>query len=252
MEKIRVSVVSYINSLPFMYGLLHSPLLSHITLSVDTPAGCADALLSGHADLGIVPVAVIPLLPERHIVSDYCLGSDNSIRTVVLAGNTELKKIKKIFLDPESRTSNKLVRILCEQYWKIEVEWLQPSVPAMPDMIGDTCASVIIGDKAFAAGKHYSHVYDLAEQWIAFSKLPFVFACWLSVKKLPQPFIANFNKALAEGLRHKKEALSLKDNISNIATEQELEEYLTKNVSYHFDRRKQKSLQMFLEYMHGH
>ena len=56
MDKIRVSAISYLNSIPFVYGLENSPLLSEIELSLDIPSECAQKLFDNKVDLGLVPL----------------------------------------------------------------------------------------------------------------------------------------------------------------------------------------------------
>jgi len=42
MSKIRVSAVSYTNTLPFLQGIRNSDVMNDIELSVDFPAECAE------------------------------------------------------------------------------------------------------------------------------------------------------------------------------------------------------------------
>ena len=51
----RVSAVSYLNTSPLVWGMLHGPGRDLFDLEFLTPAGCADQLASGSADIGIVP-----------------------------------------------------------------------------------------------------------------------------------------------------------------------------------------------------
>ena len=102
---IKVSCVSYLNSQPFIYGLKNNSIINEIELSLDVPSVCAEKILSGKADIGLIPVAVIPQLKESHIISDYCIGADGKVETVLLLSDVPLEKIKSILLDYQSRTS---------------------------------------------------------------------------------------------------------------------------------------------------
>ena len=58
--KVKISAVSYLNTLPFMHGIKNDEnLLTEIELSEDFPSVCADKLISGEVDLGLIPVAEI-------------------------------------------------------------------------------------------------------------------------------------------------------------------------------------------------
>ena len=73
MEKVKITAVSYLNTKPLLYGLLQSEVAKQIDLSLDIPAVCAQKLLNQEADLGLVPVAIIPELDTPHIISDFCI-----------------------------------------------------------------------------------------------------------------------------------------------------------------------------------
>ncbi len=121
MQKIKISSVSYINSLPFIYGIENSIFLNgnHI-LYKDSPANCADKLISNTIDLGLIPVAEILKIKNPQIISDYCIGAVGKVRTVLLLSQVPLSEINTILLDYESRTSVNLVKVLAEEFWKIK------------------------------------------------------------------------------------------------------------------------------------
>ena len=48
----------------------------------DYPARLAEMLINDEIDLGLIPVAVIPQLPDYHIVGDYCIGTEGEIASV--------------------------------------------------------------------------------------------------------------------------------------------------------------------------
>mgnify|MGYP005723559911 FL=1 len=68
MGKIKVSVVSYLNSKPFVYGLKHSPIINNIELDEDMPSITALKLIEGNVDVGLVPVAAIPKLNDLSLI----------------------------------------------------------------------------------------------------------------------------------------------------------------------------------------
>src|SRR5437870_6994776 len=54
-KRLRVCAVSYLNTAPLVWGMLHGPQQGIFDLEFRIPAGCADQLASGAADVGIVP-----------------------------------------------------------------------------------------------------------------------------------------------------------------------------------------------------
>jgi chorismate dehydratase len=246
MNSIKISLVSYLNSKPFLYGFDHFKFQTDIDLVLDIPSVCAQKLMNGKADLGLVPVAILPEMKECHIISEYCIGAEGKVGSVILYSQVPLNEIKNILLDYQSETSIVLVRILAKYFWKIDPQWTKATINYENKVSADT-AAVIIGDRAFGIEEQYTYSYDLAEEWQKFTQLPFVFACWVANKKLPESFLKEFNQALKYGLDNRpslvNELIKNNDFPFDVAT------YLTENIKYDFDSAKKKALDLFLNYM---
>lgn len=238
--KVRVSAISYLNTAPFVYGLENHPVSGMIEVEYVPPAVTAAKLISGEADLGLVPVAMIRRIPNPVIVSQYCIGAEGPVASVLLCSGKSLDKIEKIYMDTESRTSVLLARILCEQYWKISPQFEDYNFgKSKPD---SAASYILIGDKALKHASDFAYVYDMAEEWINFKKLPFVFACWTANKDLDPSFIASFNDALKLGLDN------MEKSVKRFANEFEPEyaiKYLKENISYNLDADKRAGLSEF-------
>ena len=199
-KKYKVVAVSYLNTKPLLWGLLNTPeIAEQIELTLAIPSVCAAWLQAGEADLGLVPVAILPELENAQILSDYCIGAVGKVATVCIFSHVPIEKITHLYLDYHSRTSVELAQILLREYWKI-TPTLLPTYEGFEEHIGGTQAAVIIGDRAIMQLKKFEYVYDLAEIWQQHTRLPFVFAAWVSQKTLPDDFIAAFNAALARGI----------------------------------------------------
>ena len=245
MEKIKVSAVSYLNSKPFINGLQHSEVLNAIDLQLDIPSDCAQKLIDGKVDIGLIPVAVIPKLKEHHIITDYCIGAEGKVASVILYSNVPLNMIKTVLLDYQSRTSVTLVRVLAKNFWKINPEWINATAD-FENNIKDDTAAVIIGDRTFGLENKYAYMYDLAEEWQKFTKLPFVFACWVANKQLPDTFINQFNKALQFGLDNRNILIEELEASKKYNTD--ISFYLHTSIQYNYDDAKKKALALFLKY----
>ena len=245
MEKIKVSAVSYLNSKPFINGLQHSDVLNAIDLQLDIPSDCAQKLIDRKVDIGLIPVAVIPKLKEYHIITDYCIGAEGKVASVILYSNVPLNRIKTVLLDYQSRTSVTLVRVLANNFWKINPEWINATAD-FENNIKDDTAAVIIGDRTFGLENKYAYMYDLAEEWQKFTKLPFVFACWVANKQLPDTFINQFNKALQFGLDNRNILIEELEASKKYNTD--ISYYLHTSIQYYYDDAKKKALALFLKY----
>ena len=241
---LKISAVSYLNTVPFVHGLKQSALIHNIDLQLDYPSICADKLINGTVDLALVPVVVIPKLKDSHIISDYCIGADGAVDTVCLYSDVPITQIESIGLDYQSRTSVALLKILLKEYWQLKPELTKVDIGFEYSIKGNH-AALVIGDRAFAMNTKYAYIYDLSVIWKEMTGLPFVFAAWVANKKLPQNFISNFNTVLEKGLSDIDRALALEgDNYPNCTNP---EDYLNNKISYNLDSEKKKGMELFLK-----
>src|SRR3979411_624059 len=55
MDKLRISVVEFLNTAPLVWGFTDGPLAGKYDLSFAVPSQCAEDLKAGRADVGIIP-----------------------------------------------------------------------------------------------------------------------------------------------------------------------------------------------------
>ncbi|MEP7165060.1 MAG: menaquinone biosynthesis protein [Ferruginibacter sp.] len=242
-KKVKTGSVSYLNAKPLIYGFEKGMMNDEVDLVIDHPAAIARQLMEDEIDIGLVPVAIIPLLKEYYIVSDYCIGSDGEVASVCLFSDVPLAEIETILLDYQSKTSVALLKILLKQHWNISPVLID-ATESYENNISGTTAGLVIGDRAFRQRLRSTYIYDLGLAWKAMTGLPFVYAAWVSNKKLTEKFKADFNKANEAGL----------DNIEAVIKEIDydifdLHAYYSKNISYRLDALKEEGLQLFLKYI---
>ncbi len=244
MELLKISAVSYLNTYPFVYGLLQSGFLNNFRLDLDVPSICAAKLAKGESDIALMPVGAIPDLTKYEIISGYCIGAVSKVKTVLLLSQKPLQEIREIWLDNDSRTSVQLARILARDYWRINPVWKNLH-PGLNHEENSMESIVAIGDKTFSLKKKYRYIYDLAEEWMKFSSLPFVFAAWLTKNQLPESTLNSLNQALEFGVMHINETLEFfKDKLPE---GEDCYSYLNENISYTFDEKKKKGMKLFLD-----
>jgi len=241
LKKIKVGIVNYLNTKPLLYGLERQPINDMIELVGDYPAKLSQMLLEDEIDVGLVPVAVLPKLPEYYFVADYCIGTEGEIASVALFSDVPMNEIKKVYLDYQSRTSVELLKYLMKEYWGINPEIVEATDENYRQEIKGTTAGLVIGDRAFEQRKISNFIYDLGSEWRAITGLPFVFAAWVSIKKLPDDFITLFNEANATGLQQIDEIVT-----ANPFDLYDLKKYYNLHLSYRLDSQKQKGLDLFL------
>ncbi len=241
---IKISAVSFTNTIPFIYGLQHHPIKNEIDLSLDVPSLCAQKLIENKVDIGLIPVAAILDLPEHYIISDYCIGANGAVNSVFIFSNCPIADVEYLQLDPQSRSSNNLALVLLKNYWKVQPE-LVVKAKEYGRSLHPKTAFVQIGDRTFGKIDQHSFVYDLAAEWKNFTGLEFVFAAWVSNKKLENSFIEKLNSALKLGLDSR---LKIFENME-MRKDFDLVDYLMHKIDYHLTENKKEALLLFHKYI---
>ena len=244
MEKIRIFAVSYTNTKPFIYGIQHTSIIDQIDLSLDIPSDCAQKLIDDKVDIGLIPVAAALNLPEWHIVSDYCIGANGAVNSVFIFSNCDIHEVKTIQLDPQSRSSNNLAKVLMKHFWKVELQQVV-NAPDYAQSADPHTAFVQIGDRTFGKKQQFKYVYDLAEEWQKMTGLPFMFAAWISNKPISQEFADQFNVSLKYGLDQRPELLKELPRRDDF----DLDDYLMHKLDFNLTEDKKKALYLFLDYI---
>ncbi len=238
MTRIKISAVSYTNTLPFLQGIRSSSLMDQIDLSLDYPAECARKVITNEVDMGIIPVAALIDIPDAHIIGDYCIGTEGKVDSVFIFSDKPIEEVDSIKLDYQSKTSNGLARILLKHYWKRDVRIVQD---------GEADAYVLIGDRTFGKKGKVPYAYDLGYYWKQFTGLPFAFAVWVANRELPPVFVAGFNRALANGIAHAA------DVIEGLPVYEDFDylDYLTNSLNFHLTDKKREAISKYLELYKG-
>lgn len=239
--KIKLGAVSYLNTKPLLYGIEHNEIINKIELVLGYPAQLAAQLQSGEIDMALLPVAAMASVDGARIVSNYGIAANGNVASVAIFSQVPMEEITSVYLDYQSRTSVRLAQLLLENHWNKKVEY-KPATEHYIEYINGTNAGVIIGDRALKQLDNFNYVYDLAEAWKDYTSLPFVFAAWVANKELPADFLAAFDAANAEGLKH----------IDNVVAANpfpffDLKRYYTEHIHYHLDEEKRKGLNKFLQ-----
>lgn len=217
--------------------------MGRLELTIDYPSIIAQDLVTGDSDMGLVPVAIIPRLPEYHINGGYCIGAEQEVASVCLFSEVPLEDVRTILLDYQSRTSVALLKVLLRFYWRRTPTFVNTHEDYRARIKGTT-AGLVIGDRALEQRRTSPYIYDLASAWRAFTGLPFVFAAWISNRPIDEAFIRVFDEACGVGIRRLEEVLA-----ENPYPVYDLHTYYTRNISYELTAKKREGLALFLHYI---
>ncbi|HZH88815.1 MAG TPA: menaquinone biosynthesis protein [Chitinophagaceae bacterium] len=241
---INVAAVSYLNTKPLLHGIQRSPIKDKINLNLDYPSRIAEGLMNGQYDVGLVPVAIIPELPNWFLVSDYGIAAHGPVASVSIFSEKPIEELDTIYLDYQSRTSVRLAQVLVREYLKLSHIKFEAAPDNYIDLIKDNVGGVIIGDRALIHKHRFAYDFDLAEHWYHFTKKPFVFAAWISTKPLPEKFIQAFNEANREGLNQLDQVIQ-----ENPIDYYDLHTYYIRDIKYFIGKEEKEGLDAFLSYI---
>lgn len=187
---LRIGTVSYLNSVPLNEGLYDHP---EVELHQYVPSYLARELADGAVDIGLVPVVEALRHGGYRIFPDAAIGCVGEVLSVKILSDVPIADIRSVRLDPSSRTSNALTRVLLEGSYSLSPRYLDTD---SPDETAD--ATVIIGDPALRHTRKPHAELDLGQAWYKATGLPFVFAVWVG---RPDVATARASAILAESKR---------------------------------------------------
>lgn len=199
----RVAVISYLNTVPLVWGLENGPRRHPFQLDYCLPSEGADRVQSGQADIGLLPVIEM----ARQSLS-YCPGTgiacDGPVRSILLVSKVPPAQIRSLAVDRGSRTSVMLTRIILSQKFDAHPV-VTVTEPALDEMLAHHDAALIIGDPALhlePASLPFLTL-DLGQEWKELTGLPMVFAVWCGRQPFVTPAVSqHFLDSLAYGERH--------------------------------------------------
>ncbi len=178
MNSIRAGAVSYLNSKPLIENW--TSLAPQAALTLDLPSRLADGLGRGAFDVALIPSVEYFGNPGYSILSDACIACHGPVWSVKVVFRTSPHQVRSLALDEGSRTSAALAKVLLHERLGL-TPTLKPFPIDAPIESIAADAVVVIGDRAMHLDESpWVEVWDLGQEWIADTGLPFVFAMWVA------------------------------------------------------------------------
>jgi len=200
--KLRVCAVSYLNTVPLVWGMLHGEQKGLFDLLFRVPAECADMVATGAADIGIIPSFEL-IGRELGVVPGVGIACRGAVRSILLVSTRPADEIRTLAADASSRTSVALARIILARRYGVEPA-IVTRAPDLAAMLSHADAALIIGDPALHIDPETLpfHVYDLGREWMEMTGFPMVFAVWAGARHFLTPDVVSaFQNSCAFGLR---------------------------------------------------
>lgn len=255
----RYALISFLNARPLWWGLTHQP-EGDDSFVFASPARCADLVAGGKAALALIPAIELARIPDAVAMPDICIASKTEVRSVLLVSRKPFDEIRSVALDPSSRTSVTLARILLgerlgrEVYETIKFDSVERG--ALLTFEGHD-AAVVIGDRALQLSRELpadvTWRYDLVSEWQALFGLPFVFALWAGCRPVIEGELAGrpVESLLARLRESRAFGLANVEAIAREASEElslpyaELVEYFRLALHYEFGHEERAALDLF-------
>jgi chorismate dehydratase len=254
MKSLRISAISYLNTVPLMWDFEHGERRPEFEVSYTLPSACARALQAGTADIGIIPAAAYAQIPDLRILPGVAIASRRAVGSILLVSKVAIEKVKTVALDTSSMTSVALTKILFEK-WLGGGRTFMPMAPDLDTMLSKHDAALVIGDPALKIDRSRYITLDLAEEWIRHTGKPFVFAFWaVRGDALPDSgssleLAEIFQRSRDHGLAPESLAQIVREWAPRLGlSEADIRSYLTENIYYELDAECMEGLRLFYRY----
>lgn len=264
MKKLRIAAISFLNPAPLLYDFEHAPQRERLAARYDIhytlPSQCAAQLASGEADLGLVPIASLPLIPGIAAVPGCTIASLETVRSIqlVVRPGLKLEDIRTLATDSASRSSAAYVRLLLQHFYG-NTPVVHEEDANLAAMLSRSDAALLIGDPALLALEEHNRQHhfpdhtwiDVAKLWRKHTQLPWVAAVW-AVRTAALEETGITPQQLTRDLQQSRDAGL--DHIEDLVTEwtprlpllpETIRYYLSGNIHYILDAECLTAIQRF-------
>jgi chorismate dehydratase len=231
----------------FEHPPLEASLAARYRIDRMMPSECAYRLVSGAADIGLIPIAALAANPGLRILPGCTIASKGQVRSLLLVRRAAQPPaaLRSVAADTASLTTIAHTRILFHHWGNPKVPFL-PMAADLDAMLAVADAAILIGDPALLALEERANrfersgeelvYHDLAEEWRALTGLPFVSAVWCSASGSPldQSVGEDLIRSRDHGLQN-IDALVAEWSGRIAIPEETLRSYLTSNIHYILD-----------------
>jgi len=243
-----VCAVSYLNTVPLVWGALRGPQRGTMDLSFAVPSVCARRVEEGVVDVGILPVIETARM-GLEFIPDIGIACRGAVRSLLLISRVPFDQVKSLAADVGSRTTVELARIILAHRYGAEPA-VFPAAPQLGSMLRDADAALLIGDAALSVNPlelDYP-VLDLGEEWMALTGLPMVTALWAGHKKAITPELAGLLRESCRFGLASLEQIIQEESSQRDFPEWLVRDYLTRHIVYEIGESEHAGLKLYLEY----
>lgn len=261
MSKLKLGSPLYINTLPLLFYFPQNNPYFEIILEI--PKKLNQSLARGeiHGSLSS-SIFYARNFSKYLILPDISISAVGEVKSVILYHKVPLEKLdgKKIGITPETESSFNLLKILLENFIGVRPQYVELSKnwESLAEEKNELSGYLAIGDEALTLQfnnkdtNRSALITDLAELWLKYTHLPFVFALFIvrddvakKYREELKEFCLNLYHARARSFSNLKEIVE--KSYLNLPKEF-IFNYLT-HLEYDFSGLKQRAFMTFCEYL---
>lgn len=239
--------MSYLNTVPLIWGMLHGPQCEEVDLSFAIPSACAREVEQEKVQIGLVPVAEIARQGMEIVpgVGITCLGA---VRSILLLSRVPWKQVRTLAADLGSRTSVELARVILRERYGVEPR-IALHEPVLEEMLSIADAGLIIGDTALqiTPEKLPFGCLDLGAEWMALTGLPMVFAAWAGKPGISVESLRAITNGSYEFGKARMDQIVDEEYRTRQISKQLADRYLREHIRFELGANEQHGLQAFFE-----
>ena len=245
-----LGVVPYLNAAP-----LTAELPPGVTCYAGDPASLSQWLSEGRVDAALLPVAEALRGVGSGPIGRFGIACEGPVASVLafhpVEGAAPAAWPQDVVLDPASRTSVALLRVLLERRHGLSPRYVTADSPGPDPRARPDAMTLCIGDAAMARRKAWTGgVLDLGRAWKEWTGLPFVFARWTAREGLGdadrEALERTLDPAAQRGLEQKDEIATRRAAAAGL-TVPEARHYLSTSIRYAIGERSEAGVKRFAD-----
>ena len=250
-ERAKIGVVPYLNAKPLLVDLKNH--VEKLELIYDVPSHLASRLRDKDLDVAIIPILEYFRGPGWNLVPGISISSFGLVRSVKLFSRKFPEDVKRVALDPSSRTSNTLVKIILAEKYNCYPEYIQAPRESSLKNLSGVDAIVKIGDPALRENNPFVWTLDLGLEWTEMTKLPMVYAVWAAYPHFPyrKTILPLLAEAKEKG-RENMQVICLKEARRLDLPYSLVTDYLTNNIRFDLGEKELLGMDRFRCYAQSH
>lgn len=247
----RVGAVSYFNTLPLVWGMLHGPERERVQLSFSLPSKCAEEVECGEIEIGLVPVAEIAR-QKLEVVPGVGISCRGAVRSILLISRVPWRHVRTLAADCGSRTSVELAQIILRERFGVEAQ-TTPFEPDLDRMLSVCDAALLIGDAALhiSPAELRHDCLDLGEEWFTLTGLPMVFAAWAGKPGIPARALEAITRGSYRFGAARIDEIVYAEHAARQISKELAERYLRHHIRFELGAEEAKGLEAFLDLAGG-